>query len=121
MNIFSRLFGRGKAERTEFKLVTERGNAVYVWDGQMFSSDTIRSCIRPAAVAVGKAVPKHIRAKDGGVQVNPEPYIRFLLEEPNPYMSCQQFLEKMTRQRELSGNAFALIARDPSIVSYKRI
>ena len=38
--------------------------------------------------------------------------MRFLLEEPNPYMTCQQFLEKMARQRELSGNAFAVIARD---------
>lgn len=112
MNIFSRLFGRSRSERTTFRLVTERGNAVYVWDGQMFSSDTIRSCIRPAAVAVGKAVPKHIRESGGEIKVNPEPYIRFLLEEPNPYMSCQQFLEKMTRQRELSGNAFALISRD---------
>ncbi len=29
-------------------------------------------------------------------------------------MSCQQFLEKMARQRELSGNAFAAIIRDTS-------
>lgn len=114
MNIFNRLFNRKEHEQTRFQLVTERGNGVYIWDGQIFSSDTVRSCIRPTAVAVGKAVPKHIRDSGSAVQTNPEPYMRFLLEEPNPYMSCQQFLEKMARQRELSGNAFAAIIRDSS-------
>lgn len=113
MNIFNRLFNRKEHSQTRFQLVTERGNGVYIWDGQIFSSDTVRSCIRPTAVAVGKAVPKHIRVSGGDIQVNPEPYMRFLLEEPNPYMSCQQFLEKMARQRELSGNAFAAVIRDP--------
>lgn len=110
-DFFNRAF-RNKGTKTRFQLVTERGNGTYMWDGKVFESDIIRSCVRPTAVAVGKAVPKHVRDSKDGVQVNPEPYMRFLLEEPNPYMSCQQFLEKMARQRELSGNAFAAIARD---------
>ena len=112
INKINSFFNRGEHEQTRFQLVAERGNGVYIWDGQIFSSDTVRSCIRPTAVAVGKAVPKHIRDNGSTVQTNPEPYMRFLLEEPNPYMSCQQFLEKMARQRELSGNAFAAIIRD---------
>lgn len=112
MRLFSFLNKKSPATQTRFELVTERGNGTYMWDGKIFESDIIRSCVRPTAVAVGKAVPKHIRSGKDGLQVNPEPYMRFLLEEPNPYMSCQQFLEKMARQRELSGNAFAVIARD---------
>lgn len=110
-DFFNRVF-RNRGTKTRFQLVTERGNGTYMWDGKVFESDIIRSCVRPTAVAVGKAVPKHVRDGKDGIQVNPEPYMRFLLEEPNPYMSCQQFLEKMARQRELSGNAFAAIARD---------
>ena len=112
MRLFNFFNKKSTGTQTRFELVTERGNGTYMWDGKIFESDIIRSCVRPTAVAVGKAVPKHIRSGKGSIQVNPEPYMRFLLEEPNPFMSCQQFLEKMARQRELSGNAFAVIARD---------
>ena len=112
MRLFNFFNKKSTGTQTRFELVTERGNGTYMWDGKIFESDIIRSCVRPTATAVGKAVPKHIRTGKEGVQVSPEPYMRFLLEEPNPYMTCQQFLEKMARQRELSGNAFAVIARD---------
>ena len=56
--------------------------------------------------------PKHIRSSNNDIKVNPEPYIKFLLQEPNPYMSNQQFQEKMTRTLLINGNAFALIIRD---------
>ena len=46
------------------------------------------------------------------MKVNPEPYIRFLLEEPNPYMTGQMLQEKLIVQLELNNNAFAYIARD---------
>lgn len=111
MKLFNR---KSDTSQTKFQLVTERGNGVYAWSGQIFESDTIKSCVRPTAVAMGKTTPKHVRNYSGTIQVNPEPYMKFLLEEPNPYMSCQQFLEKMTRQRELNGNAFAFISRDTS-------
>lgn len=69
--------------------------------------------------AIGKLVAKHIRttiAQDGSKQiaVNPDAYIRFLLEEPNPYMTGQKFQERMETQLCLNGNAFALIVRDAS-------
>ena len=112
MRFFNFFNKKSTATRTRFELVTERGNGTYMWDGREFESDIIRSCVRPTAVAVGKAVPKHISKGKDGLKVNPEPYMRFFLEEPNPYMTCQQFLEKMARQRELSGDAFAVIARD---------
>lgn len=115
MSIFTKLFAKRPKEQgsqTKFKLVTERGNGVYVWDGNLYESDVVRSCIRPFAVACGKAVPKHIRGTGSALQTNPEAYMRFLLEEPNPYMSMQQLLEKLARQRELNNNAFALVIRD---------
>lgn len=86
--------------------------AAFSWSGDIYQSDIIRACIRPKAKAVGKLVAKHIRDNNTEFKVNPEPYIRFLLEEPNPLMTGQMFQEKMTNQLELNHNAFAYIKRD---------
>lgn len=102
-------------ERNEgyhIELITERGNGFYAWRGNLYQSDIVRSCIRPKAKAIGKLVAKHIRDGKDGPVVNPEPYMRFLLEEPNPYMTGQMLQEKLATQLELNNNAFALIVRD---------
>lgn len=113
------LFNRAKrpAESTMYRMVTARGNGFFAWDGRVYYSDIVRSAMRPKVKAIGKMIAKHIResvSKDGErtLQVNPEPRIRFLLEEPNPYMSGQKFQEKMAAQLILNNNAFALILRD---------
>lgn len=93
-------------------MIIDRGNGFFSWNGKLYQSDIVRSCIRPKAKAIGKLVPKHIRNSAEGFAVNPEPYIRFLLEDPNPYMSGQVLLEKMVNQFELNNNAFAYINRD---------
>lgn len=98
---------------TRFELITEKGNGYYSWNGNLYQSDIIRACIRPKAKAIGKLVAKHIRNnKLEGFEVNPEPYIRFLLEEPNPYMTGQLMQEKITVQLQLNNNAFIYIHRD---------
>lgn len=98
---------------TRFEMVTEKGNGYFAWNGKMYHSDIIRSCIRPKSKAIGKLVAKHIRDNSAeGLNVNPEPYIRFLLEDPNPYMSGQMLQEKLATQLELNNNAFAYIHRD---------
>ena len=92
------------------------GNNYYGFDGKIYESDIIRSCIRPKAQAVGKALGKHIRKtikdNESTISENPVTYIKFLLEEPNPYMTGQLLQEKMTTQLQLNNNAFALIQRD---------
>ena len=95
------------------QLIQDKGNSFYSWNGKIYQSDILRSCITPRATAIGKLVAKHIRNNSQeGIVINPEPYIRFLLEEPNPYMTGQMLLEKMINQLELNNNAFALIIRD---------
>jgi len=94
------------------KMITDRGNGFYAWDGKLYKSDIVRACIRPRVKAIGKLVPKHIRNGPDGMKINPEPYIRFLLEEPNPYMSGQMLQEKVATQLALNSNAFILIIRD---------
>lgn len=94
------------------KMITDRGNGFYTWDGKLYKSDIVRACIRPRVKAIGKLTPKHIRNTPDGLKINPEPYIRFLLEEPNPYMSGQMLQEKVANQLALNSNAFILIIKD---------
>jgi len=114
VGFFSRL-KNSTVSRVE--LVTERGNGFYAWDGKIYKSDVVRACIRPKVKAIGKLVAKHVREtikKDGtrNLAINPDAYIRFLLEEPNPYMTGQVMQEKLATQLCINNNAFALILRD---------
>lgn len=97
-------------------MLVDRGNGYYAWNGKIYQSDIVRACMRPKVKAVGKLVGKHIRetVKNGtsSLAVNPDAYMRFLLEEPNPHMSGQKFQEKMCAQLIMNNNAFALIIRD---------
>lgn len=93
-------------------MITDKGNGFYAWNGKLYESDIVRACIRPRVKAVGKLVAKHVRKDMNGIKINPEPYIRFLLEEPNPYMTGQMLQEKVINQLALNNNAFILIIRD---------
>ena len=78
-------------EKNRVAMVTTYGENFYSWNGKLYESDIVRACIRPKAKAAGKLVGKHIRDDPKkGFKVNPEPYIRYILEEPNPYMTGQQ-------------------------------
>lgn len=108
-NIASNLKG---IKSVRYQMVTERGNGFYAWNGKLYQSDIVRACIRPKVKAVGKLSAKHIRNDGQSIKTNPDPYMRFLLEEPNPYMSGQVMQEKVATQLALNNNAFILIIRD---------
>ena len=100
-------------ETSRISMVTTWGEYYYAWNGKLYQSDIVRSCIRPYAQAVGKLVAKHIRddAKNG-LQINPRVNIAMLLKYPNRIMTAQQFQEKMAACLLLNNNAFALVIRD---------
>ena len=109
MGLFDRFKNR---TTTKFSMISDNGSGFYEYDGKLYTSDVVRACIRPKIRAIGKAVAKHVRKDTEGLKINPEAYIRFLLEEPNKYMTGQVMQEKLAAQLELNGNAFALIQRD---------
>lgn len=115
IGLFNRLFNKS-ADQTRFQMITEKGNGFYAWNGKIYQSDIVRACIRPKVKAIGKLVAKHIREtvtnSGKNIAVNPDAYLRFLLEEPNPYMTGQMLQEKLAAQLCLNNNAFALIIRD---------
>lgn len=104
------------SEKTAFKMVALDGDML-VWNDNLYKSDIVMSAIRPHVNAIGKTVGKHIQElhKENGereIKVNPEPYIRFLLEEPNLIMTGQKFQEWMDCCLKINNHAFALIVRD---------
>jgi len=116
-NIFTRIFKGNNSPGSTFKMITMDSNSRFVYNGKIYESDIVRSCLRPYVKALGKTVGKHIREtvmQDGTrkIETNPEPYIRFLLEEPNPYMTFQKLVEKMAVSLKLNNDAFALLVRD---------
>ena len=111
MSLFSRFRNKNPAT-TRMKMITERGNSFYNWNGNLYESDIVRSCTRPFVKAVGKLEAKHIRIQNEDLTVNPNVNIRMLLQEPNPTMSMQMLLEKLAIQLKLNNNAFAYIVRN---------
>ena len=97
---------------TRFELLKTSNNTFYSWSGNLFDSDIVRAAIRPKANAIGKLNAKHIKGFGAATKINQDAYIRGILANPNPYMSMQDFLSKMTFQREINHNAFAYVKRD---------
>ncbi|WP_209121518.1 phage portal protein [Alkalihalobacillus sp. BA299] len=115
MGLFEKIFGKVKSSsntKTRFELISDTGSGFYSWGGNIYKSDIVRSCIRPKAKAIGKLIAKHIRNNNSEFKINPDPHLRFLLEEPNPLMTGQMLQEKLATQLELNNNAFAYIKRD---------
>jgi len=110
---FNRIFNRQRTETVmRVKLITEHGSWYRTWDGSLYKSDIVRAAIRPKAKAIGALSAMHIRETAEGMQINPEPYLRLLLEEPNPYCGGQMFRERLATLLQLNNNAFVQIVRD---------
>lgn len=112
IDIFKNLISR-KENYSCVKMMNTQGYSGFSYDGRYYKSDVVRSCIRPFANAIGKLEPKHIiRDKDGNITGQSDFYITDLLENPNPFMSGQDLLEKIANQLKLNNNAFVRIYRD---------
>lgn len=117
---FGNKASKKETERTVYKMIVDRGNGFYSWNGKLYQSDIVRACIKPRTKAIGKCVAKHIRTTEvkteegtqKKVEINPLLNIRFLLEEPNGYMTGQMLQEKVANQLSLNGNAFIYVMRD---------
>lgn len=117
MGLFERFRNAKNKGTSSVKMVEISNDRFFAWNGAVYESDIVRSCIAPKVKAVGKLLAVHVRqdiSKDGKREIkrNPEPYMRFLLEEPNPCMSGQKLQERLAAQLAINKNAFALIIRD---------
>jgi len=112
LNFFKWLFNRKSETVTRYQIVSEKGNGTFIYSGKIYQSDIVTACLAPYKKAVGKLSPLHVRKLKENTEIFPEPYMRFLLEEPNTLLTMQKTLEKIVSPLILSGNAFILIVRD---------
>lgn len=85
----------------------------YMYGGEAYDTDLVRSCIRPFANAVSKVKLLHIRKTDDVYEVYPDVVLKMLLTDPNPMMGMPALLQKAAIQYKLNSNAYIFIARDP--------
>lgn len=116
MGIFNSLrkaFTRSPTKKEKFEMISQNFGHFFSFRGRLYDSDVVRAAIRPKARAMGKALAKHLEKdqKTGKTKINQNPQIRFLLEEPNEYMTGQILQEKLAIQLELNNNAFAYIEK----------
>lgn len=105
-------FKKNKTTVSRVEMIQQRMSNYFTFNGKLYESDIIKSCIRPDVKAIGKCVVKHIRNYNDKIETNPEPYLKFLFMQPNPWMTMQQMIEKVETTRLLNNNAFILINRD---------
>ena len=113
-SLFTKIFGSKKPLMVSkaFELISGANNTFTSYDGNIFQNDIVRSCLRPKANAIGKLNAKHVKGEGDNIKLNPSKKIKKILRRPNQYMSMQDFLMKMTLQREINHNAFAYVKRD---------
>lgn len=101
-------------QQSRVAMLTTYNESYYAWNGKLYESDIVRACIRPKVQAIGKLVGTHVRedVQKKKLDVNPDVRIRFLMSEPNPYMTGQQMQEKVANQLCLNNNAFILKIMD---------
>lgn len=104
---FLSFFNRSPTNQT-VRMVETQGSTFTTWNGKIFESDIVLSCIRPYVNAVGKLDPKHI-VSGGGQEW---PYIRRLLDNPNPYTTGQELQECIATSLKINNNAFVRVIRD---------
>lgn len=113
MSIISKLKNLRKRSISTVKLVNNVGNYFTAWDGNVYQNDIVRSALAARAKRISKIELKHCYKPEGKPEeINKDANYRFMLEEPNPYMTISEWLEKMSNLSALNGNAFSLIIRD---------
>ena len=80
-----------KLDKNVIRMVTTYGESFYSWNGKLYESDIVRSCLRPKVKAVGKLLGKNVRMDVSGLVIKPDARIRFLQSEPNPQITGQHF------------------------------
>lgn len=95
------------------KLMSTNGNYFTSWNGDVFENDIVRAALAARAKRISKIELKHCYQPGKQIKkINEDANFRFMLSEPNPYMTMNDFLEKMSNVSSINGNAFALIVRD---------
>lgn len=99
----------GNLTNTRFELLNDYNTTFFNYEGDLYDSDIVRSCIHAIASNAAKLKPQHILAgeiKDASSLKN------LLQTRPNPYMNTYDFIYKVVSQLYTSNNAYIYIKYD---------
>ena len=97
---------QGILTNTRFELVNDYNSTFFNYEGDLYDSDIVRSCIHAIASNAAKLKPRHIC--DGQVKDNSN-LERLLQVRPNPYMNTYDFIYKVVSQLYSSNNSYIYI------------
>ena len=117
-SLFSKIFGSKKSVNYNTRLELLNGyQATFTsFNGKLYDSSQIRTCIDAIARNAAKLNPKHIRSADKNFQTLNDTLIRLLRERPNELMNAYDFYYKIVSLLYLNNNAFVYILRDENEV-----
>jgi HK97 family phage portal protein len=113
--MFSTIFGNKQPPQTVtyYKTLNDYVPFFSAFDGNLYDSDTVRTCIDAIARHAGKLKAKHIRRANGEI-IKTNSNIEWMLQvRPNEYMNGYDFIYKVVSQLYSNNNAFIYIQRDP--------
>jgi len=116
MSLFEKIFGTNKSKVVgqQFELLNNTFGAVFTsFNGKIYDSPEIRSCVDAIARNVAKQSPKHIRTKGEKYEsLKDDEITRIVSQQPNELMNAYDFYYALVSELELNNNAFAYIQRD---------
>lgn len=116
MSLFEKIFGtnKNKVVGQQLELLNNAFGASFTsYDGKIYDSPEVRSCIDAIARNVAKQSPKHIRSKGNKYESLVDDEIsRIVGAQPNELMNAYDFYYALTSELQLNNNAFAFIKRD---------
>lgn len=110
-NMISRVFGgvRSPATVTTYKMLNDFQPSFTAYNGDLYDSDIVRSCVHTIASNAAKLKAKHIRTVSGAIVPTNSRIEKLLSVRPNRYMNAYDFIYKMASQLYSHNNAFAYI------------
>jgi len=102
---------------TWYKMLNDFAPTFTPFDGDMYDSDIVRTCIDAIARNAAKLKPRHIRRVNGEI-IKTNSHLEYLLQvRPNPYMNAYDFLYKIISQLYSNNNAFVYIQSERGTIT----
>jgi HK97 family phage portal protein len=102
---------------TQYKMLNDFIPFFSAFDGDLYDSDIVRTCIDAIARNAAKLKPKHIRRINGEIVKTQSLLERLLQVRPNEYMNTYDFLYKVVSQLYSNNNAFIYIQSDMGTIT----
>ena len=112
-SLYNKYFGNKPSNiqgSTDFKLLNDFVPTFYNYQGNLYDSAIVRSCIHTIASHAAKLKPKHFYKKIK--KEGSDSFDKLLTLRPNEYMSSYDFIYKTVSQLYSSNNAFIYIRAD---------